>query len=173
MILYLFKDRNGKIEAMNERGANNEIRNKGTWQKQDLVYIGAGDDSNVKGRLAELNALSLVKITNKDEKIIKLLQERRLAELENDPITVEKKDIEIEMQRNSLTSQMKEFFSSSPAIDTIKAEYLIEQQANLSVAYSEIIPDNKILPRNLNVVTSNFGGDNSTLSPVNFITPKD
>ena len=168
MKIYLFKSANNEIVTMNETSAHNEMTNRGQWQRQDLKYIGACEDTTTK-TLKELNDESLQEVIKTHPKVSKIYKEIRLAELNEEALQVEKKKIELDILTTDMQVSFKEFFSPSPEIDELKALYLKAQQENLNKAYEMLVPDPNILPRNFNTLSSNFGGGDSSAFPTDIL----
>lgn len=160
MLTYIFKDKDGLLHTMPEIQAHNEIRNKGRWQRQDLVYLGACDDAPVRQAKEGLQARATDTVINSLPQVDTLNKQIKLAQMDKkstERLELER-DVLISSVRANIDRSRTEFISGE--IDSINIKILKECQKQLDEAIATLQPDPKILPRNLDRLDGSAGADN-------------
>lgn len=158
MQIYLFKGNDGKIQTLNENSAHNELRNKGSWQRQDLVYLGECDDTPLKDIQANLKNTAIEQVLSELPAVKLLNNEIELAKMNEDVDTEKRKTLELSILKGRLDGQVRDrsqFISSE--IDEIQSKIMVVENTIFDKAISELKPDPSKMPRNFNRLTSGFG----------------
>jgi hypothetical protein len=166
MLVYLFRGKNGEVEGVNESTAHNWIRNRGQWQRQDLVYIGAADDKPLtilqetikeKARDAVFNALPAVQL---------LRDQMELAMVQKNEQEGKIKEIELRVLRGSFDAVIADRSGNviNDEHDQWRGKVMKENNHMIAEAYKALVPDPKIIPRNFDKLTSNFSGEQAQVA---------
>ncbi len=169
MIIYIFKGSKGDIQTLNEVGAHNELNNRGHWQRQDLVYLGACDDTPLKEEVKDLKTRAIEKVLAGLPQIKLAEQEVELAKLNDDVQLAQKKTLELDILKGGLESKIRDrsqFISSE--IENLQIKVQKIENELYEEAFAKLKPDPTKKPRNFNNVTSGFSGDSDPL-PTNVV----
>lgn len=162
MIIYLFRGADGIIETVNENTAHNWIRNRSQWQRQDLVYIGACDDANIKATQENVKELARDKVFNELPKVKLIKDQIELAMLQKNEVEVKTKDVELRVLRGNFDEVIADRSGNviNDEHDKWRAAVMKANNSIIMNAINELKPDPKIIPRNFDKLTSNFSGEN-------------
>ena len=174
-MIYIFKGANGDMVSQNEVGAYNEIYNKGNMQRQDLVYLGACDDRPLVAECKQHKNRAIETVIAQLPKVKLLEQEIQLATMDKDEAVLTRKKLELDIYKGNIDAKVRDRTGNkiSAEIDEIMIAVQKEEKRLYDEAFANLVPNPSIKPRDFTAVTSNFGGDNAMVTPINFITPKD
>lgn len=165
MKIYIFKGSDGEKISMNEISAHNEIRNKGQWQRQDLVYLGVADNTKLAKDIEAMKNTALNNVIDGHSNVTLQKQKIELAKLtDNDNTQQEIKRLELELSiiRGEIGATIKnnrEFVSIE--VDKLINDVTKEHNRLAEEAFECLELDPKTYPRDFSSLTSNFGGEMS------------
>lgn len=161
MKLYLFRGANGDIETTNEKTAHNWIRNKNSWQRQDLVYQGVVEDTELNVIYATVKEKARDSVFNELPQVTMLRDKMELAVMKKDESDAKLQELELKVLRGSFDATIADRSGNitNDEHDQWRAKVIKKNNEIMREAINNLKGDIKILPRNFNQVTSNFGDE--------------
>ena len=167
MLIYIFKDEKGLRHIASEKEAHSKIRNVGNWERQDLKYLGACEDTISKNS-SERRALALRKVIEESPEYKTIELQLKVATLEgnNKDITIltskkELVELSIEVSINKLGTP-----DSMPTQkdDLLRGKYLKYISEMEKEELDKLEPNPKILPKDFNRIDTTLTGSEISTS---------
>lgn len=161
MLIYIFKGRDGKRLVASEKEAHNKLRTLSNWERQDLKYLGACEDTiTANARDRREKALKMVidespeiKTLNLELKVATLEKKKKQIDLLNSKRELIEANIEASINKVGTLEDMP-----TQKDDIARAKYLkfIEQLYEAEIDALE--PNSSIIPRDFSRVEHKFSG---------------
>lgn len=156
-MLYIFKSNNGDIEVVNERLAHNRIKNRGSWERQDMYFHGGVGEEVYNKCLSLINekkkeVKDTVFLATSQAKM--LLDEIELAKMKKDEETLKIKEMELKIQRNNFDNVIKDRSGNevNEEHDQWRNNIIIGVNKVTKEELNALEGDRKIVPRDMDVL---------------------
>jgi hypothetical protein len=161
MKLYLFKGADGNIETTDEKTAHSWIRNKNSWQRQDLVYQGVVDDAELQAVYSTVKEKARDSVFNELPQVTMLRDKMELAVMKKDENDAKLQELELKVLRGNFDAIIGDRSGNiqNDEHDQWRAKVVKKNNEIMQEAMNNLKGDIKILPRNFNQVTSSFGDE--------------
>lgn len=161
MLIYLFKDKDNKIHVASEREAHSKIRNLSNWERQDLKYLGACQDT-ISTNKEERKAKAMEMVINENQEVKNLETQIKIARLEG-----KEKEVEILISKRELAASYVEISVNKLGTPTDMPDKKDDINRSKYMKYinqleeeeiNKLKPDIKLIPRDFNRIQHSFGG---------------
>lgn len=151
-MIYIFKDGKGNRHIFNESEAHSQIRNRGQWQRQDLVYLGGVNitTQNIQQANQERREKALLILIEEDKEIISLKSKLELATLKEEETNIKILQAEIKVLENDIQFRVGITDGMTSKVEKTIKEYIAITNRLEKEYIDNLEIDNKIIPRNFN-----------------------
>ena len=163
-MLYIFVDKKGKRLAFREEEAHQQLRNKNTWQRQDLTYIGACNITSME--ISSMNASrrerAKIALVQADESIVELKLRQDVAILKKDEQAIKLCEAEIALLTSEISNRLKVLDNMTEVIDKTHQQYtkILNKLEEEDLGALEV--DKTKLPRDFNTISRRLSGKEIT-----------
>lgn len=161
MLIYLFKDGKGNRHIASEKEAHNKLRSLGNWERQDLKYLGACEDT-ISIRATDRREEAIQRIIKESEEVKNLDLQINVATLEENL-----KDVSLFTSRKSLIESSIRISVNklgtpddipTPKDDQLRMKYMKYINESEKEEVDKLEPNSKIFPKDFSRVEHKFAG---------------
>lgn len=161
MLIYIFKDGKGERYVASEKEAHNKLRNAGNWERQDLKYIGACEDT-ISTNAADRRVKALQKIVEESPDIKNIDLQIKVANLEEDLKNLSILESKRELLVNGVEISVNKLGTPddipTPKDDQLRMKYMKYINEFEKEEVEKLEPDYKIFPKDFSRVEHKFAG---------------
>lgn len=151
-MIYIFKDKENNRHVCNESQAHSQIRNRGQWQRQDLVYLGGVNitTAQIQQVNQERRETALNVLISEDKEMIALKSKLELANLKKEDTASKILEAEIKVLENDIQFRVGITDGMTLKVEKTVKEYVAIINRLEKEYINSLEVDNKIIPRNFN-----------------------
>lgn len=161
MLIYIFKDGKDKRYVASEHEAHQKLRTLSNWERQDLKYMGACEDT-ISKNAQQRRQIALRKVIEESPEYKTVELQLKVATLEENnkdiPLLTSKKEL-MEMSIEASINKLGNPDSMPTAKDDLlRGKYLKYINDLETEEINNLNPDPKIFPRDFSRIEHRFGG---------------